>query len=224
MVHCKPGQGTTQTLTIVNNTAVDLSFKLVTEDIVIVDGKRVFVPAGQTPNGIAVTSVATPAALLVKAGQLATVQVTMTIPPETAQRAVIAVFRSIPTIAADSSVDLSASLGTLITFNLTGDTNLNIGKVQTSVQTPAANMILSSELHNNGTEPIVPTGVVVILNASGKRVSKASFNTQRLLPGERLSVAATNPAQLPPGLYRTLLSFEIERKILTSAGEFTIPE
>jgi hypothetical protein len=43
-------------------------------------------------------------------------------------------------------------------------------------------------------------------------------------PGERLLFDATNPAQLPPGHYRAFSSFEFERKILTSAGEFTIPE
>ena len=85
-------------------------------------------------------------------------------------------------------------------------------------------VILSEELHNSGSEPVVPKGVVVILNASGKRVAKAVFKIQRLLPGERLIFAATNPAQLAPGHYRTLSSFEFEGKVLTSAGEFTIPD
>jgi len=70
----------------------------------------------------------------------------------------------------------------------------------------------------------MPKGVIVILDASGKRVAKAPFTPQRLLPGERLIFAATNPAQLAPGRYRTLSSFEFEGKVLTSAGEFTIPE
>ena len=54
-------------------------------------------------------------------------------------------------------------------------------------------------------------------------MAKAPFTPQRLLPGERLIFAATNPAQLAPGHYRTLSSFEFEGKVLTSAGEFTIP-
>jgi len=186
MVHCKPGQSTTQTLTLVNHTPTDLSFNLATEDVVIRDGKRVFLPAGQIANGIALTSVATPAAVT-------------------------------------GSVGLSASLGTLITFNLTSDTNVKIGPVAASVQTPTANMILSEEVGNTGSEPILPKGVVVVLNESGKRVAKATFNIQRLLPGERLIFAATSPAQLPPGHYRALSSFEFERKIVTSAGEFTVP-
>jgi len=54
-------------------------------------------------------------------------------------------------------------------------------------------------------------------------VAKAPFKIQRLLPGERLVFAATNPAQLAPGNYRTLSSFEFERRVFTSAGEFAIP-
>jgi hypothetical protein len=39
-----------------------------------------------------------------------------------------------------------------------------------------------------------------------------------------LIFTANNPGQLRPGHYRTLSSFEFERRVLTSAGEFTIPE
>ena len=98
------------------------------------------------------------------------------------------------------------------------------GPVTASLQTEAANVIFSEELRNRGSEPVVPKGVLVVLNASGKRGAKTSFKHQRLLPGERLMFAATNPAHLAPGRYRTLSSFEFERKILTRAGEFTIPE
>jgi hypothetical protein len=70
----------------------------------------------------------------------------------------------------------------------------------------------------------MPKGVIVILNAAGKRVAKTLLNPPRLLPGERLILTATNPAQLAPGHYRTLSSFEFEGKVMTSAGEFIIPE
>jgi hypothetical protein len=224
MVRCKPGQSTTQTLTIVNHTASDLSFALATEDVVVRDGKRSFSPAGQIADGIASTSVASPATVSVKAGEEASVQVTLTLPPVTAQRAVATFFRSSVVAAGSGSVGLTASLGTLITFNASSDYRLESGPLEASLQTPGANVILSEELRNRGSEPIIPKGVIVILNPSGKRVAKAIFVTHRLLPGERLMFAATNPAQLAPGHYRTLSSFEFEGKILTSAGEFTIPE
>jgi hypothetical protein len=224
MVRCKPGQSTTQTLTISNHTDGEARFKLATEDVVVREGKRSFVPAGQTANGIASTSVATPASVVVKPGEEAIVQVTFTIPPETEQRAVVTFFRGVVAPAGEGTVGLGASLGTLITFNVSSNYLVEAGPVQASLQTAAANLILSEELRNRGSEPVIPKGVIVILNAAGKRVSKAVFAPQRLLPGERLMFAATNPARLAPGHYRTLSSFEFERKVLTSAGEFTIPE
>jgi hypothetical protein len=224
MVRCKPGQSTTQTLTIVNHTANDLSFNLATEDVVVRDGKRSFSPAGQIAKGIAVNSVASPASVVVKAGEEASAQVTFTLPPETAQRAVVTFFRGVIAAPGGGAIGMGASLGTLITFNLSSDYKVEPGPVEASLQTPVANVILSEELRNSGTEPVIPKGVVVILNTSGKRVAKAVIGPQRLLPGERLIFAATNPAQLAPGHYRTLSSFEFEGKILTSAGEFTIPD
>jgi hypothetical protein len=224
MVRCKPGQSTTQILTIVNHTANEVRFNLATEDVVVREGKRSFSPAGQIANGIASSSVVAPASVVVKAGEEASVQVTLTLPPETVQRAVVTFFRGAVVNPGEGAIGLGASLGTLITFNLSGDYRVDVGPVQASLQTPAASVILSEELHNSGSEPVMPKGVIAILNASGKRVAKASFSPQRLLPGERLIFEATNPARLAPGRYRTLSSFEFEGKLLTRAGEFTIPE
>jgi hypothetical protein len=224
MVRCKPGQSTTQTLTITNHTAGEVRFNLATEDVMVRDGKRSYSPAGRIANGIAASSVASPASVVVKAGEEASVQVTLTLPPETEQRAVVTFFRGGLVNPGNGAIGLSASLGTLITFNVSSDYNVEAGPVQASLQTPAANVILSEELRNRGSEPVIPKGVIVILNASGKRMAKAPFTPQRLLPGERLIFAATNPAQLAPGQYRTVSSFEFEGKVLTNAGEFTIPE
>jgi hypothetical protein len=161
---------------------------------------------------------------LVKAGEEASAQVTFTLPPQTGQRAVVTFFRGVLVDPGGGAIGLGASLGTLITFNVSSDYQVAAGPVAASLQTAAANVVLSEELRNIGSEPVVPIGVIVILNTSGKRVAKASFIPQRLLPGERLTFAATNPAQLPPGRYRTLSSFEFEGKVMTSAGEFAIPE
>ncbi len=224
MVRGRPGQSTTQTLTIINHTADEVRFKLATEDVVVKDGKRSFVPAGQIADGIAASSVASPASVIVKAGEEASVQVTLTLPPQTGQRAVVTFFRGSLVDPGKGAIGLGVSLGTLITFNVSSDYQVAAGPVEASLQTPTANVILSEELRNIGAEPVVPMGVIVILNASGKRVAKAAFTPHRLLPGERLTFAATNPAQLAPGRYRTLSSFEFEGKVMTSAGEFAIPE
>jgi hypothetical protein len=223
-VRCKPGQGTTQTLTISNHTAGEVRFNLETQDVVVIEGRRSLSSAGQIANSIAATTVAAPAAVVVKPGEEASVQVTFTLPPATAQRAVITFFRGVIADPGNGVVGLGASLGTLITFNLSSDYKLESGPLQASPQTPGANSILSQELLNTGSEPVVPKGMIVILDESGKRVAKAPFKTQRLLPGERLIFTAINPANLAPGRYRTFSSFEFERRVFTSAGEFTIPQ
>src|SRR5258706_6557548 len=193
MVRCKPGQSTTQTLTIVNRTANEVTFVLAFEDVVVREGKRSYSPAGQVADGIASSAVASPASVVVKAGQEASVQITVTLPPKTVQRAVVAFFRGGVLPPGNGAIGLGASLGTLITFNVSSDYKLEAGALQTSLQTPTANVILSEELRNSGSEPLMPKGVIVILNESGKRMAKAPFKSQRLLPGERLIFSATNP-------------------------------
>jgi hypothetical protein len=224
MVRGKLGQSTTHTLTIMNHTANEVRFNLATEDVVVREGKRSYSPAGQIANGIAATAVASPGSVVVKTGEEASVQITLTLPPETGQRAVVTFFRGDVVNPGNGEIGLGASLGTLITFNVSSDYKVEAGPVQASLQTPTANLILSQELRNSGSEPVMPKGVIAILSASGKRAAKAVFTPQRLLPGERLTFAATNPAQLVPGHYRTLSSFEFEGKVQTSAGAFTIPE
>jgi hypothetical protein len=223
MVRCRPGQSATQTLTITNGMPDDIRFDLEAVDIVVNEGKRVFVRAGQIPFSIAAGTVVAPPAIAVKPGHSGSVSVTFTMPVDTTQRAVVIFFRAKIADARNGSVGLGASLGTLVTFSLSNDSKMETGPVTTTPQTPTANLILSEELHNIGTEPVVPKGVVVVLDESGKRVDKAVFDPHRLLPGERLVVSVSSPAQLRPGSYRTLSSFEWEGKVLTSAGAFSIP-
>jgi hypothetical protein len=222
MMRCRPGQGTTQTLSVANNTASDITFHVETQDVVLREGKRSLSPAGRIANGIAANSVAWPASLLVKAGQQGTVQVTYTLPLETRQRAVMTQFRAGPAPPGTVAGGLGVTLGTLITFSASVDYRVEIGPVQ--AQTSSARLLLSEEVLNTGFEPVVPKGVIVILNESGKRVAKASLPPLRLLPGEQLTFSAADPVQLAPGHYHTLSSLEFERKVLTSAGEFTVPE
>src|ERR1051326_4849641 len=69
------GQGLTQTLTLTNQTARDFAFEMVAEDVLVKDGKRVFVPAGETPNSIAATAVFNQKTVLVKPFSSASVDV-----------------------------------------------------------------------------------------------------------------------------------------------------
>src|SRR5437868_262481 len=86
-------QTLSQTLTLTNQTARDFAFDMVAEDVVIKDGKRVFVAAGETPNSIAASAVFTQKTVLVKPFSSASVDVRLTLPAETNLRAVVAMFR-----------------------------------------------------------------------------------------------------------------------------------
>jgi hypothetical protein len=219
------GQGLTQTLTLSNQTGRDFAFELVAEDVIIKDGKRVFVPAGETPNSIAATAVFSQKAVLIKPFSSASVDVRLTLPAQTSVRAVVAMFRGTDKLPTSSgAVGMTASLGTLITFNLTDNVKLQPEAVHVNPATETANMTIAQWIANSGTEPALPEGTAAVLNSGGALIGKATFAAQRLLPGERLEFSAEYPGELPPGNYRALCSFQFEGKTLTSEGAFEVPK
>lgn len=224
MLRGKPGQSATQALTIANGMSGEIRFEIEVQDVVVKDGKREFVPAGQIPSGIASGAVASPASIVAPAGQSVSVLVTLTAPTNTSQRAVVIFFRAKLPSAEKETVAFGASLGALITFNLSDDVKVVAGPIAATKQTATENVNLSQELENNGAEPVVPKGVVAILDEHGKRVAKAAFDARRLLPGEKAVFSVSSPAILVPGRYQALSSFEFEGKVLTHVGQFTVSE
>lgn len=220
------GQGMTpQTLTLTNQTARDLAFELVAEDVVLKDGKRVFVPAGETENSIAASAVFSQKLVLVKQFSSASVDVRLTLPAQTSLRAVVAMFRGTDKLPTSSgAVGMTASLGALVTFTLTDNVKLQPEAVRVIPASDTANMTISQWIANVGTEPALPEGTAAVLNDKGSLVGKTTFAAQRLLPGERLEFTAEYPGQLPPGSYRALCSFQFEGKTLTSDATFKVPE
>jgi hypothetical protein len=217
-------QTLTQTLTLTNQTGRDFAFELVAEDVLIKDGKRVFVAAGETPNSIASSAVFTQKTVLVKPFSAISVDVRLTLPVETNIRAVVAMFRGTDKLPTSSgAVGMTASLGALITFNLTDDVKLKPEPVRVIPASETANMKIAQWISNTGTEPVLPEGAAVVLNAGGGLVGKAVFDPQRLLPGERLEFSAEYPGELPPGNYRALCSYQFEAKTLTSEAPFQVP-
>jgi len=219
------GQGLTQTLTLSNQTGRDFAFELIAEDVVVKDGKRIFVPAGETPNSIAATAVFSQKTVLVKPFSSASVDVRLTLPAQTSVRAVVAMFRGTDKLPTSSgAVGMTASLGALITFNLTDNVKLQPEAVRVSPASETANMKIAQWISNPGTEPALPEGAAAVVNSSGALVGKATFDPQRLLPGERLEFSAEYPGELPPGNYRVLCSFQFEGKTLTSEASFEVPK
>lgn len=217
------GQSITQTLMLTNSTSRPMAFDMVAEDAVVREGKRVFVPAGETPGSIAATAVFSAPSVVVQPFSNATVDVHFTVPQGTNVRAVIALFRGTDKIPSGSSnVSMTASLGTLITFNMSDQIHVAADPIITSAQSDVSNAVIGEWLTNTGNEPVIPSGMVAVLDSTGALVSKAELSGQRLLPGERLQFKAECPTTLPPGSYRVLASYQFDGQTLTQAGELTI--
>lgn len=216
------GQGMSQKLTLTNQTARDFAFEMIAADVVMKDGKREFVDAGQLPRSIAATAVFVPAKGLVKAYTSQTVEVRVTVPDSTDVRAIVAIFRGVENLAQkDAAVGMTASLGTLLTFNLSD--KVAVAPSVMTVEPPSATAALrvSQTLENMGAEPVLPDGVAAFLDANGKLAAKITFPQQRLLPGEKLPFVAEYPGDLRPGQYKVLCTFEFEGRTLSTEGTYT---
>jgi hypothetical protein len=217
------GQGLTQTLTLSNNTNAEFAFEMEAQDVLIQNGQRVFVAAGETQNSIAASAVFSQKQVIVKPHSTITVDVRLTLPAQTSIRAVVAIFRGtnkLPT--SNSAVGMTASLGALITFNLSDNIKLQPDAMQVSPASETSNLTVSQWITNVGTEPVLPEGMAVVLDAKGNLVAKIPLQPQRLLPGERLEFAAEYPQPLQPGDYKAMCTLQFEGKTLTSDAAFKV--
>jgi hypothetical protein len=223
MLEARQGQSATQSLTVDNHTGGSFGFELEALDVVIRDGKRTFIEAGELPGGIARTAVFTPRAVMLQPGESATVQVTVTVPENPGVRAIVALFRGTTAIASAGGIAMTGSIGTLITFTLSKEFHIENtigGQVSLS---PDNNLSLSQSLLNTGAEPVIPKGILAILNSSGGLVGKVTVPGKRLLPGEQVDFTTDYPMPLKPGKYRALTSMKYEGGVLTTSADFVVP-
>ena len=217
------GQSITQTLLLNNDTPMELQFDMVAEDVRIENGKRVFVTAGELPGSIAATAVFSSKTVSAKPFSTASVDVRFTMPAGSPLRAVVALFRGTNKVpSGQNGVAMTASLGTLITFTMSDKFELSPEPIRFGNQTATSNVTISQWLTNTGAEPVVPEGVVAILNQSGVLVTKAPIAAQRLLPGEHLEFKAEAPLPLEPGKYHVLASYKYEGQTVTQAGDLIL--
>jgi len=217
------GQSLTQRLTINNQTSNAFSFEMVAQDVIVRDGKRVFLPAGEIDNSIAATAIFSPKEIVAAPFSSASVDVTITLPQDTSLRAIAAVFRTKSVVNPTSgSVGLTASMGTLITFNLSDKVALAADPITVNLPTDSTNLSVDQALTNTGSEPIIPKGVAAILNGKGQLVGKSSFAVQRLLPGEKLVFHTEYPDQLAAGSYHVLCTFQFEGKTESQQTDFIV--
>ena len=222
MLRGTAGQSTTQTMTIVNESAQPFSFDLQAKDVVVRDGRRVFVDAGQLAGSIANTAVFSRKSVTVAPGEKLSVDVTVTIPPSPAARGVIALFHG-TTKVRSKGMQVTASLGTLLTFTLVDDVNAVASPVAVKPPTATSNLTVAQQLSNSGQEPLFARGMLAIVNGTGALVAKQALPPRRLLPGEKTDIRAEYGGDLAPGSYRALVTYDLQNnKTLTSSAEFTV--
>ena len=222
----QPGQAHKQTLRLTNHTTRELVFKLEAQDVVAEAGQRTFAAAGERPGSIAATAVFSPKEIVIAPGAVGAADVTVTMPAGSPIRGVAAIFRGQTVVGNQRGVAMTASLGSLITFTLSGDTRIEAATPEVTEQTETSNLALVEWVTNVGAEPVVASGAAALLNDAGALVGKVPVEAQRLMPGERLAFKAEYPALLAPGRYRAILSLEYDdhaRNVLTRTAEFAVP-
>jgi hypothetical protein len=222
MLRGEIGQSTTQTLTFTNNTLQSLSFEMQAQDAVVRNGKRVFVEAGTLPGSIAATASFSPKLFTVGAGQSISIDVTVTIPPDPAVRA-IAVMCHGTTKLGNGPLRMTASVGTLLTFALAGDViAARASPLTIHAPTASSNLVAAQQVSNSGTEPMVATGMLAIVNDSGVLIGKQAVPSWRMLPGEVSDMRVEYSGDLLKGHYTAMVTYDLTDKTLTSSAEFNV--
>lgn len=215
------GQSTTQTLLLRNGTSRALSFEVSAEDVVVRDGKRAFVPASSIAASVAATAVFSEKRVTVAPGEAAPVTITVTIPPNAATRAVVARFRGLDVIR-NGAVGATASLGALLTFALSDDVAMTPRPLVVQPQTATSSLTVAQTCTNSGREPLVAKGIVAVIGDDGRLAGKASLAPHRLLPGEEAQFNTEYSAELAPGRYRVLVTYDYEGRALTQSAEVEV--
>jgi hypothetical protein len=217
----RPGQSTTQTLTLTNQMPLDLAFRLAAKDVVVTDGKRRFVDPVELPDSIAASAVFSARDVVVPAGARRSVDVTITLVPGASHRAVVVLFEG-TTPVEQKGRWTRLSLGTLLTFTISDAVALEASALSLEAPTAASPLGLEMSLRNVGQEPAVARGVAVILADGGRIVGRTPIDARRLLPGETARLRADYGGELPSGRYQVLATLDYEGRALSRTADLVI--
>lgn len=213
----KAGASTQQRVTVFNSTSLELSFSVSAKDVVVNDGKRQFVDAGEVAGSIAATAVLSASTVTVKPGDQASVDVTVTLPATARHRAVVILFTGVTRVN-----NATYSIGALLTFDLAGRASVDAKGLQVTSPTRSRNAAVALPLVNDGTEPQVVRGAAAILGANGALVGRLVFPSHRLLPGEQTVLRSDYPGLLPAGSYRVVVTLEAGKQALSRSAPLAV--
>ncbi len=117
-----PKQSATYTLVINNLTARELTFEAEGLDLVLKDGKPVYLAANETPDSVAGSLLFSTKSVNVKPGQSASLDLTLTLPAQTQVRGVLVTLNGADQIPDGRGASMTPSLGTFISLARSGDT------------------------------------------------------------------------------------------------------
>lgn len=215
----RAGQSTSRQFTLSNATDQPLSFTLVAKDVVVRNGQRVFVEAGELRGSVAATVVFSTRAITVEPRGQRAVDARLTLPSNMTTRAVVILFQGTTRVGGNATV----ALGSLLTFDVTGRVSVATGELQVTPPTASANATMTVPVTNDGSEPAVVRGAVAIVAGSGALVGRTALAQRRLLPGERTALSSDYPGELPSGSYRVIATIEGANQAWTRVTELTIP-
>ncbi|HET7434053.1 MAG TPA: hypothetical protein VFN10_04985 [Thermoanaerobaculia bacterium] len=218
----EPGQSTTQTLLLHNGTSRTLTFDVEASDVIVRNGKREFARAGSIAGSIAATAVTSQKHVVIESGASVHVDVTLTVPHEPSSRAVVVIFHGADKLM-NGTMPMTANIGTLMTFALSDQVTMSAAPLHVQPQTATANLAVSQTCTNSGSEPLVAKGILAVLGSDGKLAGKTALQPHRLLPGESADLGAEYAAELQPGHYRVLVTYDIEGKTSTHEAEVDVP-
>ena len=221
MLRGEAGQSTTQTLLLRNGTSRRLTFDVVAQDVVVRDGARVMLPAGAIAASIAATAVFPVHRVTVGPGEMKPVTVRLTIPSNASTRAVVVLLRGTDRFV-QGSLTSTASLGALLTFALSDDVQMTALPLRVQEQSPTSNLAVAQVCRNVGPEPLVAKGMLAVIGEDGRIAGKTALQHRRLLPGESVELGAEYAAELQPGRYRLLLTYDYEGSTLTQSAEIAV--
>ncbi|HEY0481182.1 MAG TPA: hypothetical protein VGD37_26885 [Kofleriaceae bacterium] len=215
----RPGQSTSQRLTLFNGTSYPMSFALVAKDVVVRDGARVFVDAGETRGSIAATAVFSTRTVRLGPGEDRSVEVTLTLPAQMTSRAVVILFQGTSQIGGSTTM----SIGSLLTFEVSARVSVSPGELVAAPPSASSNAGFTVPVVNDGSEPAIVRGAAVIVAGNGGIIGKVNFDARRLLPTERTALQADYPGELPRGSYRVIATIEGAKHAWTRTTELTVP-
>jgi hypothetical protein len=215
----RAGQTTSQHFTLFNGTTQALRFRLVAKDVTVRNGGRVFVDAGELPGSVAATARFSTHTISLPPGEEGSVEVTLTLPARMTSRAVVILFQGTTHLPGNATV----SLGSLLTFDLTGRVSIAAAELHAEPATASSNAALSIPVVNDGSEPAIVRGAAAIISGSGAIIAKVTFDAHRLLPGEQTALHTDYPGELPRGRYRVVATIESAQRSWTRSTELWVP-